>query len=38
MELFDYCVIGFIPVSVVLILIQFIMSDWNFDFMWKEEE
>ena len=38
MTLFDWCVIGFIPVAVVLVLIEFVLNDWSFDFIWEEEE
>lgn len=38
MTLFDWCVVGFIPVAVTLILIEFVLNDWSFDFIWKEEE
>ena len=38
MTLFDWCVVGFIPVAAALILIEFVLNDWSFDFIWKEEE
>lgn len=38
MTLFDWCVVGFIPVAAVLILIEFVLNDWSFDFIWEEEE
>ena len=37
MTCIDYYIIGFIPVAVVLILIQFILNDWELD-IWEEEE
>lgn len=39
MTTFDYCVLGFIPVSIVLILIQFVMADWDLDeLMFRKEQ
>ena len=38
MTYFDYCVIGFIPVAVTLILVQLILNDWGVEKMMFEEE
>lgn len=38
MTVFDWCVIAFLPVAAGLILIEFILNDWSFDFMWEGEE
>lgn len=36
---FDWYVIGFIPVAVVLVLVQFILNDWDLEkMMFGEEE
>lgn len=39
MTLFDWYVVGFIPVAIVLILIQFVMADWDLDeLMFRKEQ
>lgn len=39
MTLFDWYVVGFIPVAIVLILIQFAMADWDLDeLMFRKEQ
>ena len=39
MTRFDWYIIGFIPVAIVLIIIQFYLNDWSFEkVMFKEDE
>lgn len=38
MTLFDWYVVGFIPVSIVLILIQFVMADWDIEKVFFEDK
>lgn len=39
MTMFDYYVIGFIPVAIALILIELIANDWDVEkLLWEEEE
>ena len=38
MTLFDWCVVGFIPVAIVLILIEFVANDWDINEMMYNDE
>lgn len=37
MTTFDLCVLGFIPIAIVLILCQFALNDWDIDKVFWED-
>jgi hypothetical protein len=38
MTYFDYCVVGFIPIAITLVLIELVLNDWDMSkVMFKED-